>query len=87
MVNKCALTNSASGYTKGFKNPSFRSSRLDVFLGKRVLKICSKFTRERPCRSAISVKLHSNFIEITLRRGCSPVNLLHIFRTPFPRNA
>ena len=27
------------------------------------------------------------FIEIALRHGCSPVNLLHIFRTPFPRNA
>ena len=24
--------------------------------------------------------------EIALRHGCSPVNLLHIFRTPFPRN-
>ena len=24
-----------------------------------------------------------NFIEITLRHGCSPVNLLYIFRTPF----
>ena len=23
---------------------------------------------------------------IALRHGCSPVNLLHIFRTPFPRN-
>ena len=46
-------------------------------------------------------KLQSNFIEIALRHGCSPVkqligialwhgcspiNLLHIFRTPFPRN-
>ena len=29
---------------------------------------------------------HCNFIEIALRRGCSPVNLLHIFRTPFPKN-
>ena len=28
----------------------------------------------------------SNFIEITLRHGCSPVNLLHVFRTPFSRN-
>ena len=27
-----------------------------------------------------------NFIQITLRHGCSPANLLHIFRTPFPRN-
>ena len=25
-------------------------------------------------------------MEIALRRGCSPVKLLHIFRTPFPRN-
>ena len=30
--------------------------------------------------------LQSNFIEIALRDGCSPVNLLHIFRTPFSRN-
>ena len=30
--------------------------------------------------------LQSNFIEITLRHGCSPVNLLHIFRTLFPKN-
>ena len=29
-------------------------------------------------------KVAFNFIEITLRHGCSPVNLLHIFRTPFP---
>ena len=27
-----------------------------------------------------------NFIEITLRHGCSPVNLWHIFRTPFCKN-
>ena len=27
-----------------------------------------------------------NFIEIALRHGCSTVSLLHIFRTPFPRN-
>ena len=27
-----------------------------------------------------------NFIEIILRHGDSPINLLHIFRTPFPKN-
>ena len=27
-----------------------------------------------------------NFIEIVLRYGCSPVNLLHIFRIPFLKN-
>ena len=40
-------------------------------------------TGELPCRSAISIKLLCNFIEITLRHGCSTVNLLHIFRTHF----
>ena len=30
--------------------------------------------------------MQSNFIEITLRHGCCPVNWLHIFRTPFLRN-
>ena len=60
-----------------------RCSPPEVFLGKRVLKICSKFTGEHSCRSAISIKLQSNFIEIALRHGCSLVNLLHIFRTPF----
>ena len=30
----------------------------------------------------ISIKLHSNFIEITLRHSSSPVNLQRIFRTP-----
>ena len=52
-----------------------RSSYPEVFLGKGVLEICIKFTGEHPCRSASSIKLFY-----------SPVNLLHIFRTHFPRN-
>ena len=63
-----------------------RSSHPEVFLGKDVLKICSKFTGGHPCRSAISIKSQSNFIEITLWHGYSPVNLLHIFRIRFPKN-
>ena len=63
-----------------------RSSHPEVFLGKGVLKICNRFTGEHPCRSAILIKLQSNFVEIALQHGCSPVNLLHIFRTPFPKN-
>ena len=31
-------------------------------------------------------RICSNFIEITHWHGCSPVSLLHIFRTLFPRN-
>ena len=50
------------------------------------MKICSKFTGENPCQSVISIKILCNFIEITLRHGCSPVNLLYIFRTPFSKN-
>ena len=49
----------------------FRCSRPGVFLGKGVLKTCSKFKGEHPCRS--------NFIEITLRHECSSVNLLNTF--------
>ena len=64
----------------------FRSSRPEVFLRKGILKICSKFTGERPCRSVILIKLLCNFIEITLQHGCSPANLLYIFRNPFLKN-
>ena len=53
-----------------------------MFLVKDVLKICSKFTGVHPRRSVISIKLLCNFIEITLQHGCSPVNLLHIFKIP-----
>ena len=63
-----------------------RSSNTEVFLGNGALKTCSKFKGEHLWRSNISIKLRDNFIEITLWHGCSPVNMLHIFRTPFPKN-
>ena len=31
-------------------------------------------------------KVACNFIKIAFRHGCSPVNLLHIFRILFPKN-
>ena len=62
------------------------SSPSEVFLGKCVAEISSKFTGEHPTRTAISMKLLCNFIEIALRHGCFHLNLLHIFRTPFPKN-
>ena len=55
---------------------TFGSIHPEAFLRKSVLKICSKFTGQHPCRSVISIKLLCT----------SPVNLLHIFRTTFPRN-
>ena len=38
------------------------------------------------CKFNKITKLQSNFIEIRLRHGCSPINLLHIFRRTFPKN-
>ena len=63
-----------------------RNYHSEVFLRKGVLKICCKLTGEHPCRSVISVKLLWNFIEIALCHGCSPANLLIVFRTPFQQN-
>ena len=65
---------------------SGRGSPPEVFLGKGARKICSKFTGKYPCRSVISIKFLCNFIELTLWHWCYPVNLLHIFRTHFPKN-
>ena len=55
-------------------------------LGKGVVKICSKFAVEHLCQTVISINLQSNFIDVTLRHGFSPVNLLHIFRITFYKN-
>ena len=63
-----------------------KRSHLEVCLEKSVLKICSKFTGEHPCRSVMLIKLLCNFVGITLRHWCSPVKLLHIFRTLFLKN-
>ena len=63
-----------------------RSSHPEEFYEKSALKLCSKFTGEQPCRSVISIKLFYYFIEITHRDSCFPVNLLHIFRTPFTKS-
>ena len=54
-----------------------------MFLGKGV-KVCCKFTGEHPSDFS---ELLCNVIEIALRHGCSPVNLLHVVRTPFPKNS
>ena len=66
--------------------PISRSSRPEGFSRKGALKICIKFTGEPPWPSMISINLQSSFIEIRLRHGFSPITLLHIFRTRFPRN-
>ena len=64
----------------------YRSRPLEVFSGKGVLKICSRFTGEHPCQSVKSIKLLYNLIEIALRHGYSPVSFLYVFRTAFSEN-
>ena len=76
---------------------SFKLISLSVLLSKILMqilnimaevvlqKICSKFTGKHPCQGEISIKLQNNFIEVTLRHVCCPVNLLHIFNMPFPK--
>ena len=69
-----------------YNHEKYRSSHPEVFLGKGILKIYTKFTGGHPCCSAILIQLQINFIEIALRNVCPLVNLLHIFRTPFLKN-
>ena len=54
---------------------SHRSSHQEVFLGKGIQQIY----RRTPMSKC-------DFNKVTKRHGCSPVNLLHIFRALFPRN-
>ena len=64
----------------------FKRSRSEAFLGKGVLKIYSNFTGEYPRRSAIcKVGSARQFYWNHTSTWCSPVNLLHIFRTPFTK--
>ena len=53
-------------------------------------KVSSKYTAslngEHPCQNVISIKLLCNFIEIAVWPEYSPVNLLYILRTLFPKN-
>ena len=70
--------------SKATSNETFYALQKEPFRGvlsKMYSEICSKFTGEHPCRSVLC-----NFTEIILWHGCSPVNLLHIFKTPFTKN-
>ena len=78
-VNSWNLTNDGSLILSRLYPSICRSSPPKVFLGKGVRRIGSKLIGEQPCWSSISIKLQSNFTEITIRHGCSPVNLPHIF--------
>ena len=46
----------------------------------------SRGVLKKRCFENMQQIYRSNFIEFKLRHRCSPVNLLRIFRTPFPKN-
>ena len=54
---------------------NFRNSRPKVFLGKGVLKICSKFTGEHPCWSVISIKVARQLATLKSFQSFSKGNL------------
>ena len=60
----------------------FKSFIISQFNYCPIVWMCSKFTGEHHAE----VWFQQSCKAITLRYGCSPVNLLHVFRTPFPRN-
>ena len=55
-------------------------------LRKRRSENMQQIFRRTPMPKCDFIKLLCDFIEITLLHGCSPVNLLHIFRAPFYKN-
>ena len=57
------------------------------FLRKEYSENMHQIYRRTPMPKCDFNKVACNFIEIALRHGCSPVNLLHIFRTPFYKNS
>ena len=63
-IELCMVQKLVESDVEGMK--LFRSIHPKVFLGKGILKICSKFTGEHPYRSVISIQLLCNFIEVAL---------------------
>ena len=55
-------------------------------LSRRCSENMQQIYGRTPIPKSDSNKLLCNFIELTLWHGCSPVNLLYIFRTTFTKN-
>ena len=65
---------------------SFQKQPRRGILKKRCSENMQQIYRITPMPKRYFDKVALQLIEITLRHGCSPVNLLHIFRTPFLKN-
>ena len=70
--------------------PKSQSSSCCLYNSEAAVQRCSQ--QKVFCKYAAKLQKSThaealcNFIEITIRLGCSPVNLLHIFSTPFSKN-
>ena len=64
----------------------YSGAAIQRFLKKSCSEIKQQIYSRTPMLKCDFNKVASNFIEIALRHGCSPVNLLDIFRTLFPKN-
>ena len=69
-----------------FSSEPHKTRPPEVVLEKSVLEICSKFAGKQPYRSAISIKLQSDFSETAFQYGCYSRIQLYIFRTLCPKN-
>ena len=65
---------------------NFRKQPPRGVLSKRFSENMQEIYTRTPCQNMISIKLQNKFNETTFRYGCSPVNLPHIFTTPFLKN-
>ena len=80
-IENIALLKIKTSHKREGSKKMYGSSHSLVFLRKAVLKICSKFTGEHPCQSAISIKLH---IFRTPFLKNSSGRLLLIVECPYP---
>ena len=78
MFSKLILTNKSRRFNRHF----------DVFWGNVISEIQRQSPRGVPREKCSENMQQQSYrrtrFEIALRDGCSPVNLLHIFRPPFP---
>ena len=79
VINSFIFKGKSLNSRKKFKSQS-QSSR--GVLRKRCFENMQQIYRRTPMPKCDFNKVAA----IALRHGCSPVNLLHIFRTPFPEN-
>ena len=95
MSDSCLISSEASlsssdsldSFSNFDKLKPYRSSRLEVFCKKGVLRNFTKFTGKRLCQSLIFNKVAglrpANLVKKRIQHRCSPVNFAKFLRTPF----